>query len=140
MDLDRIFRTLPNFQNLTPRNLDTSLEIIRNNSIETRFVRTRGVRGGRGARIRKINHPVRFDRILTPSWRERERERGRRGGRGGRVRFLCRRAPIILPLLSRPWPSKWPCNVTVNSITIGRAAQVTETGSAREKGERERER
>lgn len=83
MDLDRIFRTLPNFQNLTPRHLDISLEIIRNNSIETRFVRTRGVGGGRGARIRKINHPVRFDRILTPSWRERERERGRRGGRGG---------------------------------------------------------
>lgn len=69
--------------------------------------------------------------------RERKRERKKRR-EGGRVQFLCRRAPIILPLLSRPWPSKWPCNVTVNSITIGRAAQVTETGSARGKGERER--
>lgn len=67
--------------------------------------------------------------------RERKRERKKRR-EGGRVQFLCRRAPIILPLLSRPWP----CNVTVNSITIGRAAQVTETGSARGKGKRERER
>ena len=71
--------------------------------------------------------------------RDRKRERKKRR-EGGRVQFLCRRAPIILPLLSRPWPSKWPCNVTVNSITIGRAAQVTETGSARGKGKRERER
>lgn len=33
-----------------------------------------GGRREKGARIRKINHPVRFDRILTPSWREREKE------------------------------------------------------------------
>lgn len=91
MDLDRIFRTLPNFQNLTPQYLDISLEIIRNNSIETRFVRTRGVGGGRGARIRKINHPVRFDRILTPSWREKEREEEGEGGGGGFGSFVAAR-------------------------------------------------
>lgn len=54
MDLDRIFRTLPNFQNLTPRHLDISLEIIRNNSIETRFEFERGVEGRRGPEFGKL--------------------------------------------------------------------------------------
>lgn len=109
--------------------LDTSLRLS-NNSIESH---SREGGGGRGERRFRIPpDPLRSNFNLL---RERERKGERR--EGGSVPLSPR--ANYSPLLSRPWPSKWPCNVTVNSITIGRAAQVTETGSARGKGERERE-
>lgn len=117
---------------LLPRYLSTPLSGSR--IIRSSLIRVREEEGGGsgGSEFR----PIRFDRILT-SW-ERERERKGERREGGSVPLSPR--ANYSPLLSRPWPSKWPCNVTVNSITIGRAAQVTETGSARGKGERERER